>query len=79
MNEEVRQSYTNKINEQLTQALSNWWNNLTKEEILAYLANQPTVTADSLRSLLAETDTNLVFVTNFMAKDVKASVDFNED
>lgn len=79
MNEHEVNTYTQKINEQLTIAFTNWWNNLTKDEILDYLRNQPTVTADSLRSLMSETNTQLVFNACFDTNDNSASIDFNEE
>ena len=79
MTAEVKNSYTSKINANLTQALTSWWNNLSKEEILEYLKNQPSVTADSLRKLFADTNTQLVFSTSFETNSSSASADFSEE
>ena len=47
-----RDGYTSKMNEVLTEAMSKWWNTLTKEELLAYIADSPQITADVLRTIL---------------------------
>lgn len=79
MGDQVRTSYENKINEGLTNALKAWWNSLTKEEILQYLASQETVTADTLRGLMADTNTELVFGMCFNTKALNADVNFTPD
>ena len=63
------QGFQEKLNEQLRGAMSNWWNNMSKEEILEYLASQEQVTADYLRTMLANEGIVIQLGTAFTCHD----------
>ena len=72
-------SYGPKMDTVLSQSIRDWWKGLSKEEVLAYLAEQPDVTADVLRSMLAGMNTILAFDVRFSASANEASVDFHKN
>lgn len=71
--------YAPKMDTAVTKAISDWWNNLSKEELLAYLAEQPQVTADNIRNMLANEDCTLAFGMTFSAATCQAVTDFYSD
>lgn len=68
--------YTTPINAMLRETMNQWWENLTKEQILAYLAEQPDITADHLRQILANEDFVMSFGVSFATSSHHAEVDF---
>lgn len=77
MAQEMITNYASKMDDAVSQAISNWWNGLTKEEILAYLADQPTITADTLRQLVANNNSVMAFDIRFMSANGMAQTDFH--
>ena len=69
--------YAPKMDKVLTNAMKDWYNNLSKEELLAYLADQPTVTADTIRQMLSGMDCVLTFDVRFSANTNDAITDFH--
>ena len=70
-------NYAPKMEESLTQSISEWWKNLTKSELLAYLADQPAVTADHLRQMLANEQCVLNVGVTFAIANNEATADFH--
>lgn len=71
--------YAQKMNAVASKAFSEWWNSLTKEEILEYLLEQPTVTADNLRGMLANEQGMLAFDIQFSVASLEATTDFHTE
>lgn len=71
--------YMKKMDAGLSGAISTWWNGLSKEEILDYLRDQPQVTADSLREMLANMNCALAFGVTFSTTTKGAITDFYTD
>lgn len=69
-------NYATKMNEILTEATSKWWNSLSKEDLLAYLAEQPDVTADTLRQMMSGTNCTLDFSLQYDTNQSTASATF---
>ena len=69
--------YADKMNEAMTQAVMNWWKGLSKEEILCYIAEQPTITADHLRTMMANSEATLAFDIKFSTSSKVAATDFH--
>lgn len=70
--------YAPKMDKVLTDAVQNWWKNLTKEEILMYLAEQPDITADILRNMLANEQCTMLMGVAFSMATLDAVADFNK-
>lgn len=67
--------YEAKMNAGATEQLCNWWDNLTKTELLAYLADSPEVTADTLREFFKNSNTTLSISLSFdiVTKEARAT------
>lgn len=72
-------NYAKKMNDAVTVAMKQWWEGLSKEEILAYLADQPAVTADALRKMLANTEAVLGFDIKFSTVSNAAVTTFHTE
>lgn len=72
-------SYESKLDVLVTRAAQDWWNGLTKEEILKYLADQKSVTADTLRAMIGNNNAILAFDIRFAANSCEAVADFKKD
>lgn len=70
--------YAPKMDKTLTDAVSGWWNGLSKEELLTYILNQPDISADHIRHMLANEDCTLEFGIKFSAATCDAVTDFHE-
>lgn len=70
-------SYAPKMDNIMTKALKEWYTGLTKEELLAYLAEQPSITADVLRDMLSNMNCVLAFDVRFSASSNDAATDFH--
>ena len=70
--------YAEKMNAGATEHLRNWWDNLTKTELLAYLADSPEVTADTLRNFFKNSGTTLTLSLSFDVASKEASATFFE-
>lgn len=71
--------YAPKMDDVVSKAVKEWWQGLSKDEILAYLADQPTVTADTLREMMAGTDCVLAFGIRFSTSSNQADTDFRSN
>lgn len=69
--------YAMKLDNMVSKTISDWWNNLSKEDILEYLAHQPDVTADKLRDMLANEQCVLNVGVAFDVGNSNATVDFH--
>ena len=74
--QEQSASYIAKLDQASTKIYAEWWNSLTKEELLAYIADQPTITVDDLRKLFANAQTTLNVGTEFNVATQSAVTDF---
>lgn len=83
MNNEVLRNngggYAPKMDAYLSKAIEEWWKGLSKEELLDYLREQPTVTADNLRNMLANENCKLSFGVAFSAATHQSITDFYRD
>ena len=79
--QEQSASYISKLDQASTRVYTEWWNSLTKEELLAYINDQPTITVDDLRKLFANAQTTLNVGTAFNVATQSAVTDFrlNQD
>lgn len=71
--------YAPKMDAAVGAAIAEWWKNLTKEELLSYLRDQPTVTADVLRNMLANENCVLSFNLAFATATQDAVTNFCDD
>lgn len=70
--------YAPKMDNNMTNTITEWWNNLSKEELLNYLLNQPNITAEHIRHMLANEDCTLTFGISFSVNTCEAVTDFHE-
>lgn len=73
----AQNGYAPKMDEVVSEAMKKWWLGLSKDEILAYLAEQPTVTADTLREMMSGNNCVLAFDIRFDTAGTLASTDFH--
>lgn len=69
--------YAQKMDSAVTNAVQNWWKSLSKEELLAYIAEQPNVTADNIRDMIRNMNTVLAFDIRFSTASEDAVTDFH--
>ena len=44
--------FQSKLNDFMQDSLSKWWNGMSKEDLIGFIASQPQITADYLRTML---------------------------
>lgn len=71
--------YAPKMDNSLGAAVAAWWGGLTKDELLDYLRDQPDVTADVLRNMLANENCVLSFGLSFSTATQDAVTNFCND
>ena len=64
-------NFTEKFNSAIQSSVKQVWDNLTKEELLAYLQSQEQVTADYLRTMLSNEGICLQFGALFNCAALK--------
>lgn len=73
------QNYTTAINAVASEAINNWWQNLSKEDLLSFLRDNPYVTADTLRTMVRASGVQLSFSVAFDTTADSSSVCFFEE
>lgn len=71
------QDYATKMDQALRDMVNDWWQKLTKEEILTYLLEQPSITADHLRNMLANEQCEMKFEVNYSINERNATANFH--
>lgn len=71
------QNYANKMNQVLKEHITKWWQSLNKEELLTYLLEQPSITADMIRNMLSNEQCVMNFEVNFAIADGDATANFH--
>ena len=77
--ENTNSEYAEKMNALATKAMQDWWNNLSKEQLLQYLADQPNLTADNIRQMLSSMNTVLAFDIKLSLNTMEAKTDFHSN
>ncbi len=75
---EISGDYAEKMNSVLTDAFNNWWNSLTKEELLDWMMGQQSITADTIRDLFKNECCNLKIGAHFSLEQGRAVADFGD-
>lgn len=73
------QQYATKMDNVLRRVVAEWWDSLTKEELLTYLLEQPSITADHIRHMLSNENCMLSFGVNYSMSTRDANADFHTD
>lgn len=73
----VGSNYSDKMNELMSATINEWWEGLSKDDLLDYIAGQPTLTADVLRTIFNNSGSILAFDMRFDSATGKAVVDFH--
>lgn len=68
-----------RLDDSLTKQYSEWWNSLSKEEILDFIAHNPTFTAEMLREIFAQTQVNINALLTFDSRSLQTHADFRGD
>ena len=76
---ETGDTYAAKLDAQISKIITEWWNGLSKNEILSYLASQEQVTADKLRAMLSNEQCVINLGVAFSVSESNAGVDFHTD
>lgn len=75
-NDDVK--YSEKMDVSATEQFRGWWESLTKQELLAYLADSPEVTADTIRDFFKNSGVVLSFSVSFDSVSKQAHATFFE-
>lgn len=69
-------SYESKLDQIMAQSMQTWWESLSKEELLTYMMEQPQITADFIRQMMANENCVMGIGVKFSmnAKDAKANL-----
>lgn len=72
-------TYESKLDQVLQQGMREWWNSLSKEELLTYIMEQPQITADFIRQMLSNENCLMGFGVKFhmATNEVKANLHVN--
>lgn len=65
-------SFQDKLNENIKRATMEWWNSMSKSELLEYLGTQEQVTADYLRTMLANEGICIQFGATYNCNETTA-------
>jgi hypothetical protein len=71
------EGYSPKMDMAVTRAVNDWWNSLSKEELLHYIAEQPTMTADAIRKMMGNMNCVLAFDIKYATRSSEAVADFH--
>lgn len=76
VNKQDGAGYAPKMDMALSQTVGDWWKGLTKIELLQYIHDQPGVTADDIRRMLANEGVTLEFGLKFSASSTDVVTNF---
>lgn len=76
-NNEIRGNYQQRLDQQLSELVDKWWNTLSKEDLLEYIRDTRSITADQLRTLFRNENVHLRANFLFMTSNNQAQMDFN--
>ena len=69
------EAFQEKLNKQVNDALDQWWNSMSKDELLDYIKSQPQIDADYLRTMLKNEGIQIQFGTTYNAAEKTASTE----
>lgn len=69
-------TFESKLNNMMKETMMNWWNNLSKQELLDYIAAQDGITADDIRGLFVNMNSSLEMGIEYNPIDNSTIVDF---
>lgn len=72
----MTENYASKMNEISSKAIRDWWQSLSKEELCKYLIDQPQVSADDIRKMLANMNCTIAFGMSFNTATSTTDTDF---
>lgn len=72
-------SYAPKLDESLKQAVGQWFDKLSKAELLQFLHDREDLTADMIRDMLRHEQVVLGFGLQYFVNDNKAQADFGDN
>lgn len=76
-NNATNENYQQRLDRQISTLIDQWWNNLSKDDLLEFLRDNKNITADMLRALFKEQNVVLYSDLAFSTRTNKAQVDFN--
>lgn len=79
MQTQNEENYAPKMDKTLSQAINSWWAGLSKHDLLQYLDEQPTITADQIREMLAHESCVLSFGVQYDLAGAKAITAFTKE
>lgn len=72
------QDYNYLLEETLRKGLGEWFQNLSKEQLLKFLADRKDITADTIRKMMANSSMALLFGTSYDTASGDAAADFDQ-
>lgn len=70
-------SYAIKMDDIMTKSMNEWWEGLSKEELLKYIEEQEAITADHIRTMMKSVNGVLAFDVRYGLSGSMAAVDFH--
>ena len=71
------ENYQERLDRQVSSLLADWWNGLTKQDLLEFIRDNKSITADMLRSLFKEQGVVICSGLAYSTETNKAQIDFN--
>ena len=75
--EPSNENYQQRLDRQVSTLIDEWWNGLSKGDLLEFIRDNKAITADMLRSLFREQNVVIYSDLTFSTNTNKAQVDFN--
>ena len=73
----MSRQYQKNLDQALTQVMDEWWSNLSKSDILEFIADLEDVSADMLRDILKVANADIAFKQQFSIPQLSSCAIFN--
>lgn len=71
--------YAEQLDKTLKDSVSNWWNQLSKEDLLQLIADRPQITADMIRDMFSTYNMTLGFAVQYNSTLSTATAQFEDN
>lgn len=75
----VNNGYQSKLDQAMADTMRAWWEGLSKEELLTYMAEQPQIDANFIRQMLSNANCIMGIGVKFSMTSKEALSDFHSD
>lgn len=71
-------TYSEQLDKTLRDSVSNWWQQLSKEDLLQLIADRPQITADMIRDMFSTYNLTLGFAVQYNSNLSTATAQFED-